>query len=364
MELKGRQYSKWRSDPKNFINEAPPDLVVQESLSQGAGKGLFTSRNFGTREFIINYRGDIIQGEANDSVYIFDSGAPDHVLIDATSRLDCLARFINDCDWQFKANCRPVKVNLGNKKFSIAFFTTQKILKGDELRYNYGTVDAPWKLKPKITEEEQNVINILTGLKKAINGDNDPELSLQTGQEANVDNGPCSSAQAALFVQTGQEANVDIGPCSSAQAAVFVQTGQEANVDIGPCSSAQAAVFVQTGQEANVDIGPCSSAQAAVFVQTGHEANVGFGSNLFARTDLPEQRDISELGNEFDSFEMGDLPFSIDDVDVNEMNLNASNSTSIQEQSVQPEHSMIPPKGEFRNSHSIATANPLNDNGE
>ena len=55
-------------------------------------------------------------------------------------------------------------------------------------------------------------------------------------------------------------------------------------------------------------------------------------TSLTVDKDSSEQRDLSELGNEFDSFEMADLPFSIDDVDVNEMNLNASNSTSIQEQ--------------------------------
>ena len=96
----------------------------------------------------MNYRGDRVTEEAStlvDNVYVFDTGPPEHVLIDAANCNDCIARFINDSDSLYKANCRPVKFRDSNGTVKIAFYSTRELKAQEELRYDYGTAEAPWK---------------------------------------------------------------------------------------------------------------------------------------------------------------------------------------------------------------------------
>ena len=143
-----RLYHRWRNESKNFLSSDPPDFLVKSSLSPQAGNGLFVTRAFQTREFLVNYRGDRVTEEAStlvDNVYVFDTGPPEHVLIDAANCKDCIARFINDTDTIYKANCRPVKFRDSNGEVNIAFYSTRNLKAQEELRYDYGTAEAPWK---------------------------------------------------------------------------------------------------------------------------------------------------------------------------------------------------------------------------
>ena len=96
------------------------------------------------------YRGDrIARDDAVDNVYTFDSGLPDNVLIDASKREDCIARFINDSVYLYKENCRPVQFRDKDGLVQIAFYTTRIVEAGEELRYNYQCQEAPWKNQPE-----------------------------------------------------------------------------------------------------------------------------------------------------------------------------------------------------------------------
>ena len=98
---------------KNFSSSDPPDFPVKASLSPQADNGLLVTREFQTREFLLNYRENRVTDEAStvvDNVYVFDTGPQEHVLIDAANCKDCIARFINDTDTLHKANCRQVKL--------------------------------------------------------------------------------------------------------------------------------------------------------------------------------------------------------------------------------------------------------------
>ena len=148
--VRSRQFFKWRNEPQNFLLQDPSDFTVKESLSPTAGLGLFSNRLFGTREFLLIYRGDrIARDDAVDNVYTFDSGPPDNVLIDASAREDCIARFINDSDFLYKENCRPVQFRDKDGLVQIAFYTTRIVEAGEELRYNYQCQEAPWKNQPE-----------------------------------------------------------------------------------------------------------------------------------------------------------------------------------------------------------------------
>ena len=131
-------------DPFLYLDCDPSDsFEVKDKM--GAGRGLFAARSF-QKSFLLNYRGTIKSaiGDNSDNVYTFLLKQPENVIVDASERPDCLARYINDIDCFHSKNCE-VKVLRKDKKWAIAFFATTAILEGEELRYSYGSRDAPWR---------------------------------------------------------------------------------------------------------------------------------------------------------------------------------------------------------------------------
>lgn len=64
-----------------------------------------------------------------------------HCSLDATSD-QCMAKMVND-EWN-NPNCRVKQVAFDGK-VSLLLFATRDIQAGDELRYDYGKTDAPWR---------------------------------------------------------------------------------------------------------------------------------------------------------------------------------------------------------------------------
>lgn len=62
--------------------------------------------------------------------------------IDATSDL-CMAKMVND-DWR-EPNCKVKKETVDGKPH-LLLFAIRDILPGQELRYDYGKEDAPWRM--------------------------------------------------------------------------------------------------------------------------------------------------------------------------------------------------------------------------
>ena len=133
------------NDPFDFLDSDPPNLYVKEG--ERAGYGLFVQRAFKKGEFIINYRGEVkTASEAQDNVYSIESGPPENLVVDVSNRTECIARFINDVDQFHVQNCRPVKVYDKEKStWAIAIFATKNIEEEEELRYSYGSKEAPWR---------------------------------------------------------------------------------------------------------------------------------------------------------------------------------------------------------------------------
>ena len=132
-----------RQNPINFQTEDPDDFYVKDTTT--AGYGLFANRFFLKGEFLLNYRGERKYEANEDSVYVFDSGKPENIKIDATHCSDCLGRYINDIDCFKTANCHPVKHRTDEGEVLIAFFSTRNIEKDEELRYAYNSCYAPWR---------------------------------------------------------------------------------------------------------------------------------------------------------------------------------------------------------------------------
>ena len=134
-----------RQNPCNYQDKDPDDFYISET--EYAGTGLFTGRAFQKGDYLLSYRGDVRNSVESDSVYVFDVGKPENVLIDATERFDCKARFINDIDPYSVQNCHPEKRFNEKKEVMVCFFATKTILPNTELRYDYKTSYAPWRKK-------------------------------------------------------------------------------------------------------------------------------------------------------------------------------------------------------------------------
>ena len=132
-----------RQNPRNFQDKDPDDFYVRET--EFPGNGLFVKRFFRKGDYLLSYRGDRLNFVEEDSVYVFDVGKPESILIDATRRPECKGRYINDIDPFSVQNCHPVKCFNEKNEDMICFYSTKNIDAGSELRYNYKTNCAPWR---------------------------------------------------------------------------------------------------------------------------------------------------------------------------------------------------------------------------
>ena len=76
-------------------------------------------------------------------MYVFDSGKPDYVKIDATDHLDCVGRYINDVDPYHLPNCQPTREADENGDVVICFRCTKNVEEGEEFRFEYLLDSSP-----------------------------------------------------------------------------------------------------------------------------------------------------------------------------------------------------------------------------
>ena len=86
-------------DPFLYLHCDPSDSFEVKDV-MGAGRGLLAARSFQEKSFLLNYRGTIksATGDNSDNVYTFQLKEPENVIVDASERPDCLARYITDID--------------------------------------------------------------------------------------------------------------------------------------------------------------------------------------------------------------------------------------------------------------------------
>ena len=65
-----------------FLKENRPHFEVEDVV--GAGSGLFVTRAFKKREFIINDRKTIKPESLQNNVYSFETGPPEKLVVDAS----------------------------------------------------------------------------------------------------------------------------------------------------------------------------------------------------------------------------------------------------------------------------------------
>ncbi|KAF6728633.1 N-lysine methyltransferase SETD8-A, partial [Oryzias melastigma] len=118
-------------------------------------RGVFAKNLFQKGDFVVEYRGKLISSAESErrrkiyhskcTVFMFDFYWQDKLwCIDASQEDDSLGRLIND-DYK-NPNCKMKKI-LANGKPHLCLFALRNINPGEEITYDYGGKDWPWRQK-------------------------------------------------------------------------------------------------------------------------------------------------------------------------------------------------------------------------
>ncbi|XP_054908272.1 uncharacterized protein LOC129374093 [Poeciliopsis prolifica] len=128
------------------------------------GRGVFTTTPFKKGDFVVEYRGVLINSEESKrrralyhsacAVYMFDFLWHGRWwCIDASQEKNSLGRLVNDD--HINPNCTMKKILVDGKPH-LCLFANKDINPGEEITYNYGGNDWPWREKvdkePNVTE--------------------------------------------------------------------------------------------------------------------------------------------------------------------------------------------------------------------
>ncbi|XP_038063255.1 uncharacterized protein LOC119733959 isoform X4 [Patiria miniata] len=127
--------------------------LVTKYINGIIGNGVFAEESFEKGDFLLQYHGDLISAneahrreavypERNTYMYFFVH-ASKTMCIDATHSA-LMGRMVNDGQ---DANCKMKKMVIGNTP-ALALFATRQIEAGEQLLYDYGGDDLPWRNHP------------------------------------------------------------------------------------------------------------------------------------------------------------------------------------------------------------------------
>ena len=150
------------SEQEPVVETKPPPVVeqredsgleVRESKIEGAGQGLFATRDFKEDEEICQYRGTIRtfkqmwQMKLHEKEYVM-GGFGLNVHVDAGPHPEILARYINDNLDETKLNARFKKIKFCDpKKCHAQVRALRDIAAGEEIYCSYGNIY--WKCREK-----------------------------------------------------------------------------------------------------------------------------------------------------------------------------------------------------------------------
>ncbi|XP_073668979.1 uncharacterized protein [Paramisgurnus dabryanus] len=129
-------------------------------INQIKGRGVFALSPFQKGDFVVEYRGEMIDSaeaqarrnkyHPSQAVFMFDFYWHDKQwCIDAAVENGSLGRLVNDD--HVNPNCRIKKI-VADGKPHLVLFALQNIERGDEITYDYGGSDWPWRVNEKNQE--------------------------------------------------------------------------------------------------------------------------------------------------------------------------------------------------------------------
>ncbi|XP_058626759.1 histone-lysine N-methyltransferase set-1-like [Onychostoma macrolepis] len=131
--------------------------LEQRLINKFKGRGVFTKQVIWKGDFVLEYHGKLLTQEQGDvrgkqykessKVFLFDfQWRGQMCCMDAPEEDGSLGRLVND-DHK-KPNCK-FKIIAVNNHPHLCLFAIADILPGQELTYNYGTSDWPWRTQVK-----------------------------------------------------------------------------------------------------------------------------------------------------------------------------------------------------------------------
>ncbi|XP_013889439.1 N-lysine methyltransferase SETD8-A [Austrofundulus limnaeus] len=130
------------------------------------GRGVFATVNFQKGDFVVEYRGELIHYEESQrrrriyhhkaAVFMFDFYWNDKQwCIDASLEDGSFGRLVND--EHINPNCKMKKITV-NAKPHLCLFALRDINPGEEITYNYGGTDWPWRQVVKPLPESSDAV--------------------------------------------------------------------------------------------------------------------------------------------------------------------------------------------------------------
>ncbi|XP_068746319.1 uncharacterized protein [Montipora capricornis] len=156
MEGRGRRLQlKEQTFPRYLIEGIDQEGFEERFINDFIGRGVFATKKFLKAQFLLEYKGELItqaegysreesyDAELGSFLFFFKDGSK-CFCVDATFSSG-LGRLVNDA-LPNKANCNCVmrKMKVGSK-IHLALYALRDIMIGEELRYDYGVKDLPWR---------------------------------------------------------------------------------------------------------------------------------------------------------------------------------------------------------------------------
>ncbi|KAI4793452.1 hypothetical protein KUCAC02_032708 [Chaenocephalus aceratus] len=161
MQRRRRRCSNPKDDAKCYIDTGGDKAGLDvQYINATKGRGIFTSIPFQTGDFLIEYRGELIsQQECETRLKRYPVGLKgfmfkfhfDGILwcVDAAKENESLGRLVNDDHRNPTAKMKRLSVQ---GKPHLCLFADRDISPGEEITYNYGDSDWPWRCKQDLDE--------------------------------------------------------------------------------------------------------------------------------------------------------------------------------------------------------------------
>ncbi|XP_037553169.1 N-lysine methyltransferase KMT5A-A-like, partial [Nematolebias whitei] len=145
-----------KEDAKYYVdNGKDKEGLVIKYISDLKGRGIFANTSFVKGDFLLEYRGELISKEEceqrqrgyNDrlKVFLFEFYFNGKLwCVDAAKEDGSLGRLVNDD--HINPNAK-MKYLTQQGKPHLCLFAIKDINQGDEITYNYGDSDWPWRCK-------------------------------------------------------------------------------------------------------------------------------------------------------------------------------------------------------------------------
>ncbi|XP_032416704.1 uncharacterized protein LOC116718647 [Xiphophorus hellerii] len=145
-----------KEDAKYYIDTKTDKVGLDVTyINAFKGRGIFATTSFQKGDFLCEYRGELISKEEcerrqrvyhdNLKVFLFEFYFNGKLWCVDAAKEDCsLGRLINDDNISPNAKMKYLTVQ---QKPHLCLFATRDINQGEEITYNYGDSDWPWRLK-------------------------------------------------------------------------------------------------------------------------------------------------------------------------------------------------------------------------